>query len=479
MNVSKFITAVIMLTTVAAVAFFYYFHVHKSNLAPQFVLKPNTSTQKEPPDHIHAGCEVGVGCAVGDPNDAAQAALAMALEGKKNKHPDLIILYPIAGSDCQMILKTIQRATGPHTKIFGGTSDISGAIAAKNFITGVTGFDHNGSKNNSKVRHGLSLMTITSPLIDFGVGGATASNHPSKTAMAMTALDRAMDNAGKEHTERPSAILMSPSLGMEQAGLDVLVKAGLGDIPLIGGTAAGLNGCTLYNQSAQSKGISFALIYTQLPLGWAFEGGYDVLDMHSGIVTKTNNTQILEIDGKPAFSVYDSWMNGQVSTSLKMGTQQQQFRQFLSLHPLARIRETTDGKTYTLLSHPWVPNKNPITMGLNSTTDIQVGDRLFLSYGTWEILLNRIANIPKKAIIKGNLNTHTPILFGLGYICTDVLSTIPEDNRNTIPTLISHSISGAPFIVSIPWGEQGQFPGIGNKQCNLTVGFLVIGDKIE
>ncbi len=479
MNTSKLILAVTIIAIVASTGIFYKFYANKNDAASQFVLKPTPPIQTRHRRETVANCEVGVGWAVGDARHAVQAALAMALKDKTYTQPDLVILYPTAGSDCPMILKEIKRATGARTKIFGGTSDACGTIAGTAYVTPPSTSDHDDLKDVRNADHGLSLMTITSPLIGFGVGGAIPSDHPSKTDMALSALRRAMDNAGKTPAERPSAILISPSLGMEQAGLDALAQSGLGDIPLLGGTAAGPNGYTLYHQSAEEKGISFALIYTELPLGWAFESGYDVLDKHSGIVTKTNGTRILEIDNQPAFEVYDDWMNGRVSALLKKKSQQHQFRKFLSLNPLARVRETPDGKTYTLLSHPWVTSKNLITQGLNTTTDIQVGDRVFLSYGTWEILLNRIANIPKKAVIKGDITENTTILLGLGYICTDVLSTIPEENKKTIPGLISHSISGAPFIASIPWGEQGQFSGIGNKQCNLTVGFLVIGDKIE
>jgi hypothetical protein len=35
----------------------------------------------------------------------------------------------------------------------------------------------------------------------------------------------------------------------------------------------------------------------------------------------------------------------------------------------------------------------------------------------------------------------------------------------------------APFIASFTWGEQGHFPGVGNKHGNLLSSFLVIGPR--
>jgi hypothetical protein len=65
----------------------------------------------------------------------------------------------------------------------------------------------------------------------------------------------------------------------------------------------------------------------------------------------------------------------------------------------------------------------------------------------------------------------------LGYFCAGVLGTIPENEREVIPTLINHANENAPFIGTISWGEQGQIPGVGNQHGNLTVGFLAIGGK--
>jgi len=39
---------------------------------------------------------------------------------------------------------------------------------------------------------------------------------------------------------------------------------------------------------------------------------------------------------------------------------------------------------------------------------------------------------------------------------------------------INYTNNNAPFISTFTWGEQGYFPGIGNKHGNLLTSFLVI-----
>ena len=40
--------------------------------------------------------------------------------------------------------------------------------------------------------------------------------------------------------------------------------------------------------------------------------------------------------------------------------------------------------------------------------------------------------------------------------------------------LINSANGNGPFITSFTWGEQGHFPGIGNKHGNLLTSLLVI-----
>jgi hypothetical protein len=51
------------------------------------------------------------------------------------------------------------------------------------------------------------------------------------------------------------------------------------------------------------------------------------------------------------------------------------------------------------------------------------------------------------------------------------------EEREKIPLLINYANNNGPFIANFTWGEQGHFPGIGNRHGNLLTSFMVVGPK--
>ena len=112
-----------------------------------------------------------------------------------------------------------------------------------------------------------------------------------------------------------------------------------------------------------------------------------------------------------------------------------------------------------------------------TSTKIKVGEKIYLSHGTWETLINRIGNLPIHAKLHGDIGVGGAPILGIGYICAGVMGVIPETEREKLPLLINYANNDGPFIASFTGGEQGHFPGIGSKHGNLLTSFLVIGDK--
>jgi hypothetical protein len=220
-----------------------------------------------------------------------------------------------------------------------------------------------------------------------------------------------------------------------------------------------------------------AVIYTKLPIGWTFEGGFDTKDPHSGIVTKVDGQSIVEIDKRPALDVYNDWLDGKIDRLHKEIKDPSAIRDLLTLNPLYRKYTSITGQDYYLFSHPWPKDDNLVEKSISTSTKIKVGERIYLSYGTWETLVNRIGNLPKNAKMKGGIPLNARPLFGIGIVCGGVLGTIPEAEREKLPLLINYANSNAPFIATFTWGEQGHFPGVGNKHGNLLTSFLVIGSQ--
>ena len=177
---------------------------------------------------------------------------------------------------------------------------------------------------------------------------------------------------------------------------------------------------------------------------------------------------IRTIDNRPALDVYDEWVGGRLKEAMARG---ENMLQWCALHPFTRnVERNGVVQTQTLHPHPNPDQKNEpgsILVGV----DTQVGDRLNLGEGSWNILLNRFARLPRQA--KNSAGSIDPIA-GLFFYCGGALETIPRDNRANMGYLVSQSMgSELPWIGVFSWGEQGHIPGIGNLHGNEMASTLL------
>ena len=422
------------------------------------------------------GTKVGTGwSAKENPEEAVKEAVEMALERKQDEIPHFAILFASSGSDMESIFTTANKLFKNKTKIYGGTSDSRAVMTNKGFAK-ATERAYEYARMEGK--RSLAIMTVTSKDIIFGVGSADFTAYPSVQEASKAALLNAIKNAGKSSTQFPQAILVTPGRGLEEEAVEGIEKVVGKNTPILGGTPGGPTFAVFgENNKVYSKGVSLAVIYTKFTVGYTFEGGFDIKDPNAGIVTKVDGQNIVEIDNRPALDVYDEWLGGEITRLCKETPKFDLVRALLTLHPLYRKFSAPDGTVYSLFSHPWPKDKLLVERDVSTSTKIKVGERIYLSHGTWETLMNRVGNLPKKAKIQGKININTKPIFGVGYICAGVLGTIPETERDKMPLIINYANNYAPFIAPFTWGEQGHFPGVGNKHGNLLTSFLVITDK--
>jgi len=422
-----------------------------------------------------AGTEVDTGWSTKEnPEEAVKQAVEMALEGKKHKIPDFAIIFASSGSDMKSILFTAKKLFKNKTKIYGGTSD-SRAVMTNKGYTKATDRAYEYAKMEGK--RSLAIMTVTSKDIFFGVGSANFADYPSVQDGSKAAILKAIKSAGKSPNELPQAILVTPARGLEEETIEGIERVVGNHTPILGGTPGGPDFAVFGENEVYEKGVSLAVIYTKFTVGSIFEGGFDVKAPNSGIVTKVDGQAIIEIDGKPALNVYDDWLGGEIERLLKEHKRYDQVRALLTLHPFYRKYASPDGTVYSLFSHPWPKDKTLVERSVSTSTKIKVGERIYLSHGTWETLMNRVGNLPNMAKTHGKINLNAKPIFGVGYICAGVMGIIPETERAKMPLMINYANNDAPFIAPFTWGEQGYFPGIGNKHGNLLTSFLVITDK--
>jgi hypothetical protein len=421
------------------------------------------------------GTTVGTGWSTKEnPQEAVKEAAEMALEGKKDKIPDFAIIFASSGSDMEAILSKAKELFKNKTKIYGGSSDSRAVMTNKGFAK-ATDRAYEYAKMEGK--RSLAIMTVTSKDIIFGVGSANFADYPSVQEGSKAAILNAIKNAGKSPNELPQAILVTPARGLEEEAIEGIERVVGNNTPILGGTPGGPTFAVFGENKVYEKGVSLAVIYTKFSVGSIFEGGFDVKDPSTGIVTKVDGQAIVEIDNKPALDVYDGWLGGEIGKLCKETVRFDLVRGLLTLHPLYRKYTSSDGKVYSLFSHPWPKDKTLVERSVSTSTKIKVGERIYLSHGTWETLMNRVGNLPKNAKIHGKIDANAKPIFGVGYICAGVMGTMPETERGKMPLMINYTNNDAPFIAPFTWGEQGHFPGIGNKHGNLLTSFLVISDK--
>jgi hypothetical protein len=410
-----------------------------------------------------AATEVGVGWAANE-NAAAAAreALPRALSGLRRR-PNTLFVFVTSASALGAAVTELRKQLGGEVRIYGGTSDAKGVLTHKGLLRQADG--------GPPV---ISVMAIASEEIAIGVGSALFEAHPSITEAARAAVLDAVKSAGRPGGEKPRALLLATTpTGSAQneliAGLEKVVGR---ETPVLGGQAASV----IAGEANAGEGLSVAAVYTDLPVGTTFEGGYDVSSSRSGVITRVEDgVRLVEIDGRPALDVYDEWLEGGMRRLYKEQPKAVA-DETLALTPLYTRHRSPKGEVYSIFAHVWPSDDALQSKSLNIGTRMQEGERLHLANGTWETLLNRIANLPRVARRRGDLEATTPIV-GFGYVCSGVFSVIPLQERPKAPLLMGENHGAAPFIAPVSWGEYGYLPGVGNKYGNLLTSFLVIGPR--
>jgi len=439
-----------------------------------FALAPRGGPPASAQALSHSSTTVGTGWSSSDdPRRALGEAAAMALQGKAGA-PDFVILFASAGSDAKAIHAAARETFGARTQIFGGTSDSRAVVTDKGLVN-VTNRGYELATGEGA--RGLALMTITSPEIAFGASAVDPTAYSSVREAASVAVLRAVHRAGKTLQDRPKVVLTCPTIGIEDDMLEGIQSVLGRDVIVLGGTAGGPTPAVWGGGDSYEKGFSLALLYTDLTVGWTFEGGFDVTDAHQGRVTAVDGQGIVQIDGRPALDVYDEWLGGEITRLVREVGKLDTVRDLLTLHPIYRRYRSAEGHDLFLFSHPWPKDPTLRDRTVMTSTRIREGETVFLSHGTWETLLNRIGALPKNALVRGGLNVAERPLLGIGFLCGGVMGAIPEVERRKIPILLNYSSNQAPFIANFTWGEQGLLPGIGAKHGNLTTGFLVIAAR--
>jgi hypothetical protein len=423
----------------------------QASIAAQSAAKPQVPQEITGGGLVRHNDDGFTGCgwsAIPQTSQALSDATSHALDAKAG-NPDLTIVYYNPQHDPQKILDSLHQQDRPMGKVFGETTH-SGVLLPDGYHTSKQGV--------------LGMMAMRQAGTTVGVGAASF-DECSPTEAAKLAWQRACENAGP-NAGAPKMILLAVTLPHEEEVLASLQQATGPNIPLIGGTAAGSvdeisrkkmsNWSIIANDKVIHNGVGMAVFYSTEKFAWAYGGGYRRTST-SGIVTKCKPRLILEIDGRPAADVYNEWLGGRVYEAQQRGDN---VVTFCSLYPICRITAS-----YNQFIRAW-PAEDPGTPGaLRTGSTVNEGDKIYLSEGTWNLLLNHFASIPKEA--RETMPQLRPTA-GLFIYCGSALECIPEDQRPQMAFLVGKSMDQLPWIGVFSWGEQGYIPGAGNLHSNLT-----------
>lgn len=436
---------------------------------------------REPAGTAPAGraiTEAGTGWSTSaDPVKAAAEAVAAALDGKSVKHPDFAVLIANAGGPyLEKALAETRRLLGGKTRIYGGSSDSRGLVLDKGFVRGTStigyGFERPGPEK------ALALMTVASGEIRFGVGYAEFSPAVSPRDGTKLALLMALKSAGAGAGGRPKAVLVTPSFSDEEAVLAAIKEFFGFDVPVVGGTAGGPVFGIIGDGRVFEKGVSLALLYTGLPVGVVSVTGFKPQEIRSGTLTavETNGskTVIRGIDGRPAWTVYNEWLKGEPENVLKTRGNLGALTDYTALNPIFRQFSGKGGQIYYIYSHPLVDRDTIEKKAFYVYSRFRSGEKVYLTSGSWGTVLNTVWAVPDEARRRAGIKEQ---IFSIGHICAGLLGAVPEEERDKMRLLLADGTRKSPFLMSFSWGEEGYYPGVGNRHGNLTVTFLTVGKK--
>jgi hypothetical protein len=395
----------------------------------------------------------------------------MALKRSGQSQADFCILYGSSECDFQSILSETQQILGSKIKIFGGTSGSGSVMTDQRYMK-------SGTQNESGVPipATLAVMTFSTKDIVFGTASVNVGDSAAVHDAAAAVVKKAIEDAGKTVENKPRVILLYVGKGLEEETVTGIESVTGKDTPIFGGTAGGPKRVVMSNDGAYEKGISVAVLYTDLPMGLGFEAGYDITGKHSGIVTKVSGQNIEEIDGRPAIEVYNEWMDGEIE---RLATTEKkkpaEIEAFLALHPCYRKLTSPEGQDYFLFSRPWPSDPDMVSKSLQTNTKILPQEKIYLSHGTWDILMNRMGIVASNAKMHCGLEPADKPVLVIGMICNGMMGSIPEMEKSKFPYLINYSTGSDCILAAFTSGEQGHFPGVGNRHGNLATSFLVIG----
>jgi len=291
---------------------------------------------------------------------------------------------------------------------------------------------------------------------------------------AISTIRRAIKDAGRRDSEQPALVILGAHFGTADYLADAVTEFFGRGVRVVGGVSSAGNGAggrVSANGVTLSSGMAVALVYSSATVGTFFHAGF-MAQNRRGVITSARGGRIYEIDGKPAFDVYNKWLGGSLG-SRPSGAASSIWGP-AHLRPLARV-----------INMPGSSPRYIISVSLEAFPDgsisqaslVREGESIALMRGSADILSARGGYVARKALVDGRIK-RKDLAGGFHIYCqgaafVGLAWSKGEAGLVEMTEGIKTETGGRPFIGAFSLGEEGSVKGQGAFHGNYMSSMAV------
>jgi len=293
-------------------------------------------------------------------------------------------------------------------------------------------------------------------------------------AAALDTIRRAVKDAGRSASEQPALVILGAHFGTADYLAEAVTEFFGRGVRVVGGVSSAGNGAggrVSAGSVTLPGGIAVALVYSSSTVGTFFHGGF-MAQNQRGVVTEARGGRIYKIDGKPAFDVYNKWLDGRLGKRPSTGVLS--VWEPAHLRPLARVVSMPDGSQRYVIS---VSMEAFPDGSLSQASFVRQGETIALLRGSADMLVARGGYVARKAMVDGRIKLKD-VAGGFHVYCqgaafVGLAGARGEGGLAEMAEGIRAEMGGSPFIGSFSLGEEGSVKGQGAFHGNYMSSMAV------
>jgi hypothetical protein len=384
--------------------------------------------------------------------DAVQQAVQTARNGLQGAAPGLAFITSTVDHSAQDVFNAVREQL-PNVPIHGITTSL-GVLGSRGVTMGSAG------------AVGVLLMG-QSDNVRYGVGSADLGED-AKQAGQRAAERIARANPG----QKPVVLLVNAAPGHEEDVLEGIATV-FPDVPAYGGSAAdhAVAGqwSVFTNEGVLQNGVSIAAVFGSVALGGAFVTPYKPRSEQAHVHRGTDR-QIASLDGRPAAQVLGEWVGAPIAAQVAHGGN---ILAQTSLRPLGVRYQSARGEHFIAV-HPAVIREDG---SVDVFARMREGQTVCSMEGTQEGLIDALPGLYQSALQNGGLSRDQVRAAVLIY-CAGCAGAVGEKLDEGLRKHWGKEMENIALLGLCTFGEQGFVPGVGNLHSNLSLGLVLLGEKV-